>query len=135
MCLLLAAPHHNIPHSGNVRFYATYLQLRCGLRPTPARQAMQIRAIKADLANQPPEMSGRQPTAIRHITAPLPFALLPTRDAFLWTGPIASAAETPPAWSSLCTVREASSEQAYSPPQEPTPVAIFPPLDLTRVYA
>lgn len=63
MCLLVA-PHHTILRSSNVRIYATYLQLKCGLRPTTAHQAMQTRTIMAVLANQP-EMSGRQLTAIR----------------------------------------------------------------------
>jgi hypothetical protein len=54
---LLSAPHHTILRSSNVRIYATYLQLKCGLRPTTAPQTMQTHAFVADLANQPSEMS------------------------------------------------------------------------------
>jgi hypothetical protein len=93
--LLLAAPHHTIPRSGNVRIYATYLQLRCGLRPTTARQAMQTCAIEANLANHRRRCQKGNSLKIRHLTAPLAFALLPTRCLFV-EDPIACAVERHP---------------------------------------
>jgi hypothetical protein len=131
--LLFAAPHHTIPCSGNVRIYPTYLQFKCGLRPTTARQAMQTRAIRQIWRI----IAGDVIKATHYDTAPhCSSALRPAADPM----PFLDRSNSMCCWNATrlgLTLHGtwASFGQAYSLPGTPTPVAGLPLLDLTRVYA